>query len=433
MGSTLVLRKRICEILEASIALLYAPQINRMLTKNRNTQVGIRRRVPHFLKYSFILFLTTIIRSPMQVEAMQSVADASGVGTLTGAKELPSSTVEAALPTTITPTPSSAMLIDIDELKKTVPQLKPIHFVFAYGSLICKKSRAITAPTLADKEAIPVQIQDVERIWAKRTQRGMTAMGVRFRRGAKCTGMLLPVTESELARFDKREKGYDRYEIPLEDVEEVPFLVDKNHYEKMDYEHADVVFGEEETNDTTATDNRERVGEHKVFVWIYVQRYDCPADEDFPIAQSYVDIILRGCMGVSKEFARSFIETTKGWSPEEVYGEGEDDDAIDDSDNEDEEEEDRNNNCRPTTFVSDRNQEEDGAIKEEDNTDNGSSTEDGPHWVDDREDPIYMRADPEYSEKKADVIDQLLEDHIPEHLDNREPVTEEGDSETNKE
>ncbi|CAB9530434.1 expressed unknown protein [Seminavis robusta] len=303
-----------------------------------------------------------------------------------------------------------------EELQEVVPQVKPRHFVFAYGSLICRKSRAITAPTLADKEAIPVQIQDVERMWAKRTQRGMTAMGVRFRPGAVCTGVLLPVTDSELKRFDQREMGYDRYPIPLENVEEVPFLVKQKHYEKMDYELADVVFDSTTENEPEELDNNNQT---EVFVWIYVQRYDCPANEDFPIAQSYVDIILRGCMGISKDFARSFIETTVGWTPEEIYGEGNDDDPVNDSDEEEEEVDDDKETVPP------------GCVPR----DSGSKImvepepEEGPTWVDDRDEPIYMRADPVYSEKKADMIDQLLEDHVPEQLDNREPVNDDDDNE----
>ena len=86
-----------------------------------------------------------------------------------------------------------------------------------------------------------------------------------------------------------------------------------------------------------------------------------------------------------------------------MYGDGADDDDIHDSDDEGEE----------------NNSENQG------NNSNNDTEEEGAVWVDDREDPIYMRADPLYSEKKGDVIDQLLEDHIPEHLDNREPVSEE--------
>lgn len=43
-------------------------------------------------------------------------------------------------------------------------------------------------------------------------------MGVRFRRGAKCNGVLICVDEEELMRFDIREAGYDRQPIDLADI-----------------------------------------------------------------------------------------------------------------------------------------------------------------------------------------------------------------------
>ena len=43
-------------------------------------------------------------------------------------------------------------------------------------------------------------------------------MGVRFRDGAKCNGVLIHVDEEELMRFDVREAGYDRQKIDLADI-----------------------------------------------------------------------------------------------------------------------------------------------------------------------------------------------------------------------
>ena len=37
------------------------------------------------------------------------------------------------------------------------------------------------------------------------------------------------------------------------------------------------------------------------------------ASSDYPIAQSYVGIVVRGCLMISKSFAQEFIQTTKGW------------------------------------------------------------------------------------------------------------------------
>jgi len=58
------------------------------------------------------------------------------------------------------------------------PKHQKVHnYVFGYGSLICPDSRKITNPGLANKEPLPVIIQDVERVWSARTVSGYTAMG----------------------------------------------------------------------------------------------------------------------------------------------------------------------------------------------------------------------------------------------------------------
>jgi cation transport regulator ChaC len=91
-----------------------------------------------------------------------------------------------------------------------------LHFIFAYGSLICPKSRAITAPSVAAKPATPVLVKNVERTWAKKaSMSSMTAMGVQFKDDAECVGVLLPVNDSELGAFDMREQGYDRGMFPI--------------------------------------------------------------------------------------------------------------------------------------------------------------------------------------------------------------------------
>jgi hypothetical protein len=75
---------------------------------------------------------------------------------------------------------------------------------------MCPESRSITNPTLAHKPSLPVLIQDVERVWSARTSSGYTAMGVRFQKGAECTGVLLHVNPDELQDLDRREANYDR-------------------------------------------------------------------------------------------------------------------------------------------------------------------------------------------------------------------------------
>lgn len=224
---------------------------------------------------------------------------------------------------------------------------KAHNYVFGYGSLICPESRSITNPNLINKEPLPVVIQDVERVWSARTSSGYTAMGVRFRKGAECTGVLLEVAADELADLDRREANYDRLPIQLDNIDQVPFLDEDEFYED---DHP--VF---EAQD----DSNEVLDDKNVKVWIYMQSQPIHADPSHPIPQSYVDIIIRGCLTISEDFARSFIETTHGWNHEE------------------------------------------------------------DHWVDDRELPIYKRADPEYSNEHGEKIDNLLEEHIEEQIEER--------------
>jgi len=232
---------------------------------------------------------------------------------------------------------------------------KKVHnFIFGYGSLICPESRSISNPGLANQEGLPVVIQDVERVWSARTSSGYTAMGVHFKAGAECTGVLIEVDAEQLKDLDKREANYQRFPIHLDNIDQVPFLEEDEFY---DSDHP--VF---EAKESSASDSAEENGlteEDAVKVWIYVQKDPIPADPSHPIPQSYVDIILRGCLTISEDFAKSFIENTAGWQHDE------------------------------------------------------------DHWVDDREVPIYRRADPEFSNEHGDKIDNLFEQHDAVDLEER--------------
>jgi len=240
------------------------------------------------------------------------------------------------------------------------------HFVFGYGSLICSKSRAITAPTVANREIIPVTVKGVERTWAKKSKRGYTSMGVRFQEGAECVGVLVPVSNKELEQFDEREIGYDRYELQVKDIFSLGFL-DETWYEN-----------------TFLVDCHIKPPQ----IWIYVQRFLLPANSDFPIAQSYLDIILRGCLSISEEFVHEFMKSTKGWHPSELLDESDD-------------------SCSSDSMFDDSENLED------------NDESDGFHWINDRNDPIYVRADMEYSLKKAQELDFILYRYCPQEFRKR--------------
>ena len=238
-------------------------------------------------------------------------------------------------------------------------------YVLGYGSIMCPVSRAITSPELASTVAIPVQVQNTERVWSKRSSvRGMTAMGVqRGIAGAKCTAVMLPVTSDQLRQFDEREAGYNRLPVPVQDIAKVPFLVEGSYYQDNDCDDMlDNLLLLETREESPQTTN----------IWIYEPAMFCPPSPDKPIVQTYVDTILRGCLSISEEFAEDFLRTTKGWSPADFDDVGDDDDK-------------------------------------ENYANNNHNNHFAVHWVNDRHDPIYLRGDQDYMLKHADQLDAILQ------------------------
>jgi len=283
--------------------------------------------------------------------------------------------------------------------------------------------RHITAPSLHDTIAEPVVINNIERVWSARVHKpyvpnakkqkqndkdssgdrdhilGWTPMGVRFRKGTKCNGVLICVDEDELARFDIREAGYTRKKIDISNIHphiDSDVLVNESlslwpteHNAKRetlvlkDVKCSDcrMVFEKaaemrrQQSNSSIPNDECSCfvVGDEEVAVWAYEQNENLPAERSFPITQSYLDIIIRGCMSISLDFARRFLETTHGF----WHG-------------------------------NDKSVEANGSGNDEDQ----SNTIHSDHtWVDDRSDPMYVRADRQYSNENSEHIDKLLKEH----------------------
>ena len=47
--------------------------------------------------------------------------------------------------------------------------------------------------------------------------------------------------------------------------------------------------------------------------WTYVPKAVKAPDDDYPIGQTYVDVVLDGCLDYGEEFAEEFIASTEGW------------------------------------------------------------------------------------------------------------------------
>ena len=129
-----------------------------------------------------------------------------------------------------------------------------------------------------------------------------------------------------------------------------------SYYDERD--NRDAIFNSKQENET-------------IKIWMYVPEHPQLPNPEFPIAQSYVDIILRGCLSISEEFAKEFIINTRGWHAQELM---EDESVV--------------------------------ALGEY-------------CWVDDREKPIYVRADTFFSNKRAKQLDYMLQRHKPDAFTRR--------------
>jgi hypothetical protein len=102
----------------------------------------------------------------------------------------------------------------------------PTHFIFGYGSLINSVSRNSTATTPIP--AIPVRVSSefgFRRCWNDRSPSGFTALGLCKAQpgeaGATINGVLYPVEGEDMSKFDLREEGYTRAEVPINLIESV--------------------------------------------------------------------------------------------------------------------------------------------------------------------------------------------------------------------
>jgi hypothetical protein len=174
---------------------------------------------------------------------------------------------------------------------------EPTNFIFGYGSLINSLSRNATAasPILA----IPVRVSadfGWIRAWNFRSQSGFTALGLRKpnegEHSTTINGVLYPVEGTDMARFDEREVGYRRLEVPPSQIEAVGWqpLPTVGHFWLY------------------VPEERGKIGEVNGVG-------PAKPDRDFPLLESYIDVFVEGGLEYGKEYARELIETTQGWSP----------------------------------------------------------------------------------------------------------------------
>ncbi|MBS0235860.1 MAG: gamma-glutamylcyclotransferase [Proteobacteria bacterium] len=162
----------------------------------------------------------------------------------------------------------------------------PTNYIFGYGSLVNSQSRMASLGN--NTFAIPARISSdfgYVRKWNFHSITKMTALGLERVNDGKQTinGVIYPVSTDDMTIWDNREVGYKRIEVPWRFVQSVGWQ------------------------------GLPSMGK----LWAYVPEDGDrrgPANYDYPIVQSYVDVCTIGFLEYGEEFTKEFLETTGGWS-----------------------------------------------------------------------------------------------------------------------
>ncbi|WP_021023268.1 gamma-glutamylcyclotransferase family protein [Salinivibrio costicola] len=146
-------------------------------------------------------------------------------------------------------------------------------YLFGYGSLMNPASRALTGES---GWTCPVTVTGLSRHWSNVSEAFISPLVVLQGEG-QCNGVLVSIDPQSLPDFDRREAGYQRLQLA----------------------ESNITLPEEVTLDGP--------------VYVYVADTQRTPDVDKPIAQSYVDTVVAGCLRYSTDFARAFLTTTQGW------------------------------------------------------------------------------------------------------------------------
>lgn len=150
-------------------------------------------------------------------------------------------------------------------------------FLVGYGSLINKKSKDATHEHHGDMH--PVTLSGFSRgWWLEGRKRNATALTIKRDPLSSMNGVLVEIDAQSLPHFDEREKSYERVPVTLDQL--------KFHDQGL------------------AEDAQ---------IYTYVREYPEGHRSKFPIFQRYLDLVIKGCLDVSEEFALEFVNTTHAW------------------------------------------------------------------------------------------------------------------------
>ena len=189
-----------------------------------------------------------------------------------------------------TPSVASRVLSDgIGSECNVPPDSSRSQYIIGYGSLMQDESRKRTSPQAGP--AYPVEIKGYRRGWFARAEAvgfSTTYLGILPDRESYLNAVIYQVDSTELIATDKREISYCRTSVAIADIKPL------------------------EKEFSPAPDAQ---------TWIYVSRPQSVAapNSRYPIAQSYVDIFVSGCLEQEQrfglaEFSQQCLATTADWS-----------------------------------------------------------------------------------------------------------------------
>jgi len=145
------------------------------------------------------------------------------------------------------------------------------NYIFSYGSLINKDSLELTIGKDKASEAKTVVLEGYARGWRNHVHHeNRTGLGIIEKQGAQVNGIVFEVDEDYFIELDKREYGFERRRLNTDGV----------------------VDG---------------------ILWAYfVKDPNVPTDE-YPVALTYIDTVLAGCLTQGEEFTREFVRLTVNW------------------------------------------------------------------------------------------------------------------------
>ena len=177
----------------------------------------------------------------------------------------------------------------------------PTNFIFGYGSLINDTSRNSNCEFI--HEAIPARISPefgYRRVWNyKNPTSQMYALGLEScldsTKASTINGVIFPVIEKDLHKFNERELNYSLKEIPKKMIETLSWIKIPEKSNIWTY----IPILNKSKSDYDSGSNSENTSR---------------ADYENPICQSYIDLCLEGCLKYGEDFATEFLDTTFSWN-----------------------------------------------------------------------------------------------------------------------